>query len=667
MGTFARSLLLVLVLLGLAGPVSAQEEPKDLRWNRFDVDLNLQQDGRLLVTETQEIEYLSGTWRTGGRTIPLDRVEDITDVRVSEVLPGGETRELDVDTSVQGNELQIAWQYAPTSGGESRTFQIEYTAIGVVRDYGQEEQPNQQIRWQALPQERRFPIESSTVNLRFPTPIPFENLAFESYPESLGGTAEAVEGGVRFQVESVPAFEGFEIRAKFPANTVQAPAPEWQQEADRADRLNEAVQPRNNLLLLGLGLLVPTAGLMGLLVLWLTRGKDPGVGRDAESINVPPSDLPAPLAGVLLDERADVQDVVSTIISLSERGVLRITEVRNDELLGSNRDFRLELIQPYNPEQLRTYERTLVDNLCSQGDSVMLSEARGRFMAAVPVFRDQLYEEVTRAGLFKGNPEKVRNRYRSLGVGLIVVAAVLGCLGLSAFSAFADPFFVILPTIGLVVVGFGLMQLSKAMPVRTLNGAVEASRWRSFRNYLAHIERTPDISQDKGAFERYLSYATAFGLGRSWLDKFSSVGTPAPAWYRRGRGGDMDVLTGGRGGYGGGGFFGGPVIIVPPFGGYGGGGHHGSGGGVGGAAGAAGGVGPADTGSGDLFGGTGMFDFGDNRNVFDRGSGGLADLFDQASDAFGGWDAGGGFGGGWGGGGGGGFGGGSGGGGADFG
>lgn len=264
-------------------------------------------------------------------------------------------------------------------------------------------------------------------------------------------------------------------------------------------------------------------------------------------------------------------------------------------------------------------------------------------MAALPVFRDRLYEEVVRAGLFRANPEHTRKRYRSLGIGVLALGILLGCVGTSVLSAYASPFFLFLPAFGLAAVGVGLMALSRAMPVRTLNGAVEASRWRSFRTYLEHIERTPDIVEDKGAFERYLSYATAFNLGRSWLQKFASVGVPAPAWYGQAGAMDMDEFGAGGGGFGRrrGGMGGGPIIFVPPFGG-----GHGHGGHAGGSV------------SGGNADGGGLFDFGDQRGVLDQTSGGFGDLLEQASDAFGGAD--------WGGGGGGGFGGGGGGGGADF-
>lgn len=644
-----RIVILLLVLLSLAAPVSAQDV--QFEWERYDADLEVGRDGVMRVTETQEIRYSTSYAGRGGRKLEVDRVDDVSDIRVFELLPDG-PQPLSPTTQLEGDVLNIAWRFSPGRAGDVRSFRLEYTVRGVVRSY----EDVDVLRWQAVPHERRAPIRSSTVMLTLPGNVSSDQLKLESFPERLQGEEAPLPNGARYTIEDLPAFEGFEVAAEFPATLVTAAAPQWQQAADEQDRLNETVKPRNNVVLLGLGFLVPMVGLVGLLGLWFTKGKDPGVGRDAEVINTPPSDLPAPLVGVLLDERADVQDVISSITSLAERGVLRITQVENENLVGSNHDYRLDLVQPYDPHGLREYERVLINTLFTDADSALLSEVKGRFMAAIPAFRDQLYREVEQAGLFEGDPEKTRNYYRALGIGVALIGVMFGCLGGVLASNYASPFFVALPALGLIVVGIGLTQLARFMPVRTLNGAVEASRWRSFRNYLTHIERTPDLTEDKGAFERYLSYATAFGLGRSWLEKFAAVGTPAPAWYGQsipGTVGGPDI--GGMGTFGGrrggGGVFGGPVIIVPPFGGYGGGGNHpGQGSGDSDIAGA---------GGGGLFDESGLFDFGGGQGTLDNASGGFGDLLDMASDAFGG--------GGWGGGGSGGFGGGSGGGGADFG
>jgi hypothetical protein len=70
------------------------------------------------------------------------------------------------------------------------------------------------------------------------------------------------------------------------------------------------------------------------------------------------------------------------------------------------------------------------------------------------------------------------------------------------------------------------------MPVKTQLGAEEAAKWLAFRRYLADIRRYEgDVAAVKGIFERYLPYATAFGLEQQWVQTFKQANPPAPVWY----------------------------------------------------------------------------------------------------------------------------------------
>jgi hypothetical protein len=65
-------------------------------------------------------------------------------------------------------------------------------------------------------------------------------------------------------------------------------------------------------------------GPIAVYLLWYKRGRDVPVGVVPEYISEPPDDLPAPLVGTLVDEKADLPDIISTITDLGRRGVLRM-------------------------------------------------------------------------------------------------------------------------------------------------------------------------------------------------------------------------------------------------------------------------------------------------------------------------------------------------------
>ena len=71
-------LLTLVVILGSWGLAHAQE--KSLYWQRWDVNIDVQQNSDMHIEEVQEIVFTSGTFRFGFRAIPLE-LEDASDFR----------------------------------------------------------------------------------------------------------------------------------------------------------------------------------------------------------------------------------------------------------------------------------------------------------------------------------------------------------------------------------------------------------------------------------------------------------------------------------------------------------------------------------------------------------------------------------------------------------
>jgi hypothetical protein len=86
--------------------------------------------------------------------------------------------------------------------------------------------------------------------------------------------------------------------------------------------------------------------------------------------------------------------------------------------------------------------------------------------------------------------------------------------------------------------------VAKRMPRRTAAGALEAARWKAYARYL-HKAQPDAVARVAGSrqfdtlnpderraevFERTLPYAVALGVERNWVQKFATVGTPAPRW-----------------------------------------------------------------------------------------------------------------------------------------
>ncbi len=664
---------LLLLLLGLvltaALPHHAEAQTrKAIEWARFDVDVELRPDGSYHVTERQTINFQGGPFTSGFRDIALRNIDDVRNVQVSEetgsglvpyarVSPGAFDREPGTyAVSVTNTLAKVQWGFTATSN-QTRTFVVEYDVFGALRSYLNPEpptEPNQQIWWNAVPEEitEVAPVRASTVRFILPRAVdPAQTLADRNQD---GEPDEVQTDGRVFtfsEERNLTAGESFEPRLQFPAMLNVAP-PSWQATDDAQRRRAEEVEGRSaalNVIFIGIGLLLAVGGGMGAYGLWYARGRDPHAGLVADFLPEPPDDLPPGAAGTLLDETADEQDVVATLVDLSHRGIVRIEETAGGGFLsfGGGRDFLLTLVEghprvaPFEEDLLRS----IFGNELTGGETAKLSEVKPGFEAAKPQLKADLYAELVRRGYFPRSPEETRSRWAQLGTIGLVLAVLGGCFGIATVGGLAP--WVLFPAAVLVILALVVRRLSGAMPRKTAAGSEAAAKWRAFRKYLDDIEKYERIDGAPEIFDKYLPYAVAFGLERSWVQKFASVQTPTPAWFGGGLGGplggeifDLDPYPGRRRygrGYGG---YGGGTVIIPGGGGFGG-------------------FGGGDRGGNPDAGNGGGFDFPDLQGSSDRAGRSLQsssdnffDMLGTAAEVFGGF-SGGGRGGGWGGGGGG--------------
>ena len=580
---FLATMLLPAVIGGPGGAV-AQEQERAVEWARFDVTLDLRQDGSFHIQERQEVDFRSGPFSGGFRDVPLARIEDVNNIEVSEEA-GGVRTPYTYETAVRFDEepntytwrktstqLRIEWGFAPTRN-QVRTFFVEYDVAGGMRSYLDLDRRVQEIWWTPVGSELTevAPVRESTMTVRLPLPIPVRFTSTDPR-DAAGWGGETVLS--RIDIEATPtaadaaefnreqqvwtwsasdssAGDSFETFLQFPA-FVRAGPPAWQAADDKRRRNEFAREERGaflNVVFIGVGLLVAVGGGLGTYGLWYSRGRDPHTGLVADFLTAPPDDLPPGAAGTLLDERADEQDIVATMVDLGHRGLIKIDESETTGVfgLGGSRDFNLTLladtpvVAPFEEELLQAF----FGRGLKEGATARLSEVKGRFTSLMPAIRDDLYAEVVRRGYFARSPEATRDAWRTGGRIAVVVAIVAGVVGVGAFADVAG--FIWFPVIVLVGLALLVVVMSGSLPRKTEAGAEAAARWRAFRKYLDDIEKYEKLDEAQAIFDRYLPYAIAFGLERSWVEKFAGVQTPTPAWY--GGGGFA-----GGGGYGGAGW-----------------------------------------------------------------------------------------------------------------
>jgi len=268
---------------------------------------------------------------------------------------------------------------------------------------------------------------------------------------------------------------------------------------------------------------------LALYAFWYTRGRDRPVALVADYRATPPSNLEPGVVGTLVDEKADMKDIIATLIDLARRGVISMEEEERGGFLGlgSSRDFVFR--RQEEPADLREHEKRLLRRLFGGRQTRRLSDLKNQFYKFIPDLQKRLYQQVVDEGFFTGSPQRTRGIYTALGIGALVI---FGAIELGLIVLFSDyTRWAFCPSIGLGITSVGLIILGQFMPRKTRKGSEAAAQWNAFKRYLANIEKYTDLREAQEIFDGYLPYAIAFGLERSWIRKFAQVDTPAPYWY----------------------------------------------------------------------------------------------------------------------------------------
>ena len=505
--------LLVTVLI-IAGTVAVSAQDKTLYWERFDVDITVLDNGDFQVVEHQEIAFTSGSFTYGYRNIPLDRVEQITNLEVWE----GDTRYVEQNSEnpntfqswTESGELKVKFYFSETSN-QRRTWTLRYTVKGGLRVY----EGGDQLFWKAIYSDRAFPVRNARVVVHLPAAFSPDELMVETY-ESDASMEQVDPQTVIFKAtREIGANQGLEIRVQFPHGIVSAQEASWQAAADRQTEYEENWKPLVDLGVAALSALVLVGGLIGVYVLWYTKGRDKPSGLVAEFITEPPSDLPPGAAGTLLDESADMEDIVATIVDLARRGILTMEELEEPGAFGfgKKKDFRYRLVS--SQDELLPYEKAVVKGVFKRSSERLLSDLRNKFYKSVPKIQEKLYTEVVDRGFFPSSPDKTRKAYAGMGIGGLILAACIGFAFLSFLVESVSTIFCLPLSLGVACVG--LLIISRFMPARTAKGSEAAAKWEAFKRYLEDVEKYENVEEATQLFDRYLPYAIAFGLGKSWI------------------------------------------------------------------------------------------------------------------------------------------------------
>lgn len=532
------SLLIVASLAFAAHGAFAQS--KVFHNDRYDSNITVNQDGSLDIQETLVYVYDSGSFHRGTRFWDTNRLEDITNIQVTELSNGLEIpyrkTSYDPDDSTSGTPLtygvqdtggqkSVRWvyPYTPDTSGSSKTFRLSYHVDGAVRVYSDRDE----FDWYAVPPDWQGAINSSRVQVTFPQGFDANSLAAGAI-SSIPRNAEVSKAGNQITWTATGNLQstGFEVGTQLPKGILNATIPSWQAAQDRMDVYNQKTRPIIDLGILILSLLIAVLGVLWVVRRWYTKGRDKPTKLFSDYITEPPSNLPPGLVGTLIDESADVRDVIATVVDMGRKGNLTIQETKEQGFLTSSQDFQYKRVG--NKVDYR-FEEMLMDSMFGGGNDVSLSGLKNTFYSKLPPIYDEMYKSLVALKYFPENPKTVRSRNIAAGFGLMVLGAILFGIGITVGLVFTTIGF--LPGIAVGLIGLAWVITAGAMPRRTDFGAEETAKWRAFGNYLSQIQKYTDVQAAADKFQQYLPYAVALGIEQQLIHQFNNVPTAMPPWY----------------------------------------------------------------------------------------------------------------------------------------
>jgi len=523
----AAILFALMLLLGLNNAARAQEKRVD--WNRVDVAIQVHDDGTFTVEETIQVTFTGDDFTYGYRNIPADYVDAIDEFQVWDEMGSygekakGEARWFDVDK--WAGQYTVTWHFPPISN-ITRTFHLRYRVHGGLRAYA----GGDQLWWKAVFPDRKGPVASSTVTVTAPAAIDVYDAYFVP--------AEMIlldERTVQFRAtKPVPAGASFEVRVQWPHGVIPVTPAPWQAAADAAAAEAEHRARWNSII--ALGLIFGSIGffllsMLGLFLLWYVRGRDAGVEPIAY-LTKPPSGLPPALAGQLLDGVAKPRHALATILDLAGRGMLEIEEMPKRRGVPPN--YRFHLLIPF-PAWLPRFEHLALRTFMGRSQTRTLGDVQKSFPKHWKRMMEAQEEALVERGLFPHPPSQTIRRYNTIGNLLTILAVIFFCAS----------FFDVLPRRGLnqslglwpigslMLTGFIVYATARFMIPRTPKGREEAARWRAFRRYLAELKLLEEAPPAAKHMNRYLPYAVAFGVEKSFLEAMEKTENAAwlPDWY----------------------------------------------------------------------------------------------------------------------------------------
>jgi hypothetical protein len=483
--------------------------------DRYDSRVEILDGGTARVSEIIALRFESGTFTQFYRAIPkrmTDGIEIVSASMDGTPLQAGEgTGHIQLSGS---SNLRVTWRFEPTSNSV-HTFALVYLVHGLIR----QEADADVLEWTVLPTEHQYQIASSTADLSLPAqPIAPPRLERRRVDEP---SLDVGDGHVRITAERIPGNGWFRASVRLPRGSAIDAPPSWQRHQVDIRQMSPTW--------ITAAVVVLAAGLV--LLFFVRQQYDPpAIDYSSNERRTAPPDSVAPvIAGAVLGNGSlRLEHAMAALVSLADRGELRIDEQRR--MLGQ-RNFAIS--RTTTRHALAPYEETLLEIIFAgeaSRQSVSLGKARSRLMRQFRKFKAAVEPAMQAAGLLDDGRRGVRRLFARIAFTSMIVAGIVAIL-LSLVVQRLGPWPMLVP-LALAIVGVtSLICFAAHTPLSNV-GIQRAREWRAFRRYLRDVARDREAAPSDAVVRQLLPLALALGLAQSWASYLKKHRSAAPDWFR---------------------------------------------------------------------------------------------------------------------------------------
>ena len=256
--------------------------------------------------------------------------------------------------------------------------------------------------------------------------------------------------------------------------------------------------------------------------IWNTYGKDDIVV--ATTSYFPPKGIDPAMAGFLINDNEDTQDLISLIPYWGARGNLKMEYIPKKGFF-SKEDTKLSALKPL-PIDSSEYEKEIFNGLF--GDfhktdtiEVLVSSLENSFYTTM-----QDAKKVLKGKAQIYYVEAAKKMQTKVIFGILIFSVLLFFLFLNFWGLWA--------AITIIPIVIFLLIMSIYMVKKNAKGNAVLSELKGFKQFIKVAEENKLkmlLQEDPTYFESTMSYALTFGLFNKWAKKFEALDLQPPSWY----------------------------------------------------------------------------------------------------------------------------------------